>query len=78
MVAIAIQVTSGAGLVISIIVLGALLVLWVYCLFVLIFGSISVLAKILWFVLLTCLAPFAIPVYLVWRHHRRSQAAAAG
>jgi len=65
------ELTSGAGAVISIIVLGALFVLWLYALFVLVADSISVGAKVLWFVLLTCLAPIAIPVYLILRSRRR-------
>ena len=66
------QVTSGFGLVISIIVLGALLIAWVVSLFLLVVDSISVLAKIVWFLFLTCVAPVAIPVYLILRHHRHS------
>ena len=65
------QVTSGFGLVVSILVLGALAILWVVSLFLLVADSISVLAKIVWFLLLTCLAPIAIPVYLILRHRRR-------
>ena len=34
----------------------------------------SVLAKIGLFLVLTCLAPIAIPVYLILRHHRHSHA----
>ena len=68
------QVTSGFGLVLSIIVLGLLAIAWVVSLFLLVADSISVVAKIVWFVALTCLAPIAIPVYLILRHRRRSQA----
>jgi hypothetical protein len=67
----AIELTSGIGLVISIIVLGGLFVLWIFSLFLLVVDSISVAAKIVWFILLTCLAPIAIPVYLIL-HHRRT------
>jgi len=68
------QVTSGFGLVLSIIVLGLLAIAWVVSLFLLVADSISVVAKIVWFLALTCLAPIAIPVYLILRHRRRSQA----
>jgi len=64
------EVTSGAGAAVSIVVLGALFLLWIYCLFLLVADSISVLAKILWFVFLTCIAPLAIPLYLILRHRR--------
>ena len=66
------QVTSGFGLVISILVLGALLIAWIVSLFLLVVDSISVLAKIAWFLFLTCVAPIAIPVYLILRHRRHS------
>ena len=68
------EVTSGFGLVISILVLGLLAIAWLVSLFLLMVDSISVLAKIVWFVLLTCLAPVAIPVYLILRHRRQSPA----
>ena len=67
---LAFEVTSGAGAAISIVVLGALFLLWVYCLFLLVADSISVLAKIVWFLFLTCVAPLAIPLYLILRHRR--------
>jgi hypothetical protein len=71
----AIEVTSGFGLVISILVLGALFIAWIISLFLLVGDSISVVAKIIWFVFLTCLAPIAIPVYLILRHNRRTAVA---
>jgi hypothetical protein len=73
------QLTSGAGAAVSIVVLGALFLLWIYCLFLLVADTISVLAKILWFVFLTCVAPIAIPLYLILRHrrHRRADASPA-
>jgi hypothetical protein len=64
------QLTSGAGAALSIVVLGALFCLWLYCLFLLVTDSLSVLAKILWFVFLTCVAVVAIPLYLILRHRR--------
>ena len=57
---------------ISILVLGILAIAWVVSLFLLVVDSISVLAKIGWFLFLTCLAPIAIPVYLILRHRRHS------
>jgi hypothetical protein len=71
----AIELTSGFGVVISIVVLGGLFILWIFCLFLLVADSISVLAKIVWFVFLTCLAPIAIPIYLILHHHRHAAVA---
>ena len=65
------QLTSGWGAFLSIIVLGGLFLIWIACLFLLIGDSISVFAKIIWFLLLTFVAPIAIPVYLIL-HHRRA------
>ena len=62
--------TSGAGAVISLIVLSLLFFLWLIALFMLLVDSISVGAKIVWFLALTCLAPVAIPIYFVLRHRR--------
>ena len=64
------EVTSGAGAVVSLLVVSLLFVAWLIALFMLLVDSISVGAKILWFVVLTCLAPVAIPVYFVLRHRR--------
>jgi hypothetical protein len=64
------EVTSGAGAFISIVVLSLLFFAWLIALFMLLVDSISVGAKILWFLVLTCLAPVAIPVYFVLRHRR--------
>jgi hypothetical protein len=71
----ALELTSGIGVVISIIVLGGLFVAWLVSLFLLVGDSISFLAKVVWFVFLTCLAPIAIPIYFVLRHHRRAAVA---
>ena len=72
------EVTSGAGAVISLVVVSLLFFAWLIALFALLVDSISVGAKILWFILLTCLAPVAIPVYFVLRHRRhRAQPAVA-
>jgi hypothetical protein len=70
----ALELTSGWGVVLSIIVLGGLFVLWIFCLFLLVTDSIGVFAKIIWFILLTCLAPIAIPIYLILHHGRASRA----
>jgi hypothetical protein len=64
------QVDSGFGLVVSIVVLGGLFFLWLASLFMLVTDSIGPVAKIVWFVCLTCLAPIAIPVYFVTRTRR--------
>ena len=73
----AIEVQSGAGLVVSNVVLSVLGIAWVVALFALVLDSISVGAKILWFVALTCLAPVAIPLYFVLRHRRHRSVAVA-
>jgi hypothetical protein len=64
------EVTSGAGAAISLVVVTLLFLVWLIALFLLLVDSISVGAKILWFLVLTCLAPVAIPVYFVVRHRR--------
>jgi hypothetical protein len=69
-----IELTSGVGVVISIIVLGGLFVLWIFSLFLIVTDSISVLGKIVWAILVTCIAPLAIPVYLILHHHRQARA----
>jgi|tagenome__1003787_1003787.scaffolds.fasta_scaffold20376897_1 hypothetical protein len=68
---LAFELTSGAGLVVSILVLGALFLAWVVSLFLLVADSISLGAKLLWFLALTCLAPIGIPAYLLARRGRR-------
>jgi hypothetical protein len=66
---------SVAEVTLAIVVVTALALLWIFSLVVLVFDTISVAAKILWFVLLTLLAPIAIPVYLVlWRRRRAAPA----
>jgi hypothetical protein len=64
------EVTSGAGAAISLVLVTLLFFAWLIALFMLLVDSISVGAKILWFIVLTCLAPVAIPVYFVLRHRR--------
>jgi hypothetical protein len=69
------ELTSGIGALISIVVLGSIFLFWIVSLFLLVGDSISFGAKILWFIALTCLAPFAIPLYFLARA-RRAQAPA--
>ena len=52
------------------ILVALLAVAWLVSLFLVVVDSIGVGAKILWFLALTLLAPFAIPIYLVTRHRR--------
>ncbi|HST17450.1 MAG TPA: hypothetical protein VLK36_07255 [Gaiellaceae bacterium] len=68
------ELTSGWGVVLSIFVLGGLFILWLWSVFLLVTDSISWFAKIIWFVLLVCLAPLAIPVYLILHHRRTARA----
>jgi hypothetical protein len=70
------EVTSGAGLVLALVVLWTLFVGWLVSMFLVVVDSISIGAKIAWLVLLTCLAPFAIPAYLVLRSRRLASRAA--
>jgi hypothetical protein len=69
-----IQLTSGVGALLSIVVLGGLFVLWLFSLFLIVTDSISVLGKLVWAILVTCIAPLAIPVYLILHHHRQARA----
>jgi hypothetical protein len=57
--------------VVLLVIAGLLALAWLVSLFVLVLDSISVGAKILWFLALTLLAPFAIPAYFLWRQSRR-------
>jgi hypothetical protein len=59
--------------ILGLIVVSVLFVAWIVSLFLLVVDSIGVGAKILWFLALTLLAPFGIPIYLVTRR-RRAQA----
>lgn len=73
----ALQLTSGIGALIAMLLLLLLFLFWLVSLFVLAGDTISLGAKILWFVALTCLAPIAIPVYFLRRAHRDDATAAA-
>jgi hypothetical protein len=68
-----VEVTSGVGAFISLVVVSLLFLAWLIALFALLVDSISVGAKIIWFVALTCLAPVAIPIYFVLRHRRHRE-----
>jgi hypothetical protein len=59
-----------AELVIGLTLATALFAAWVVALALLVADSISTGSKIVWFVLLTLLAPVSIPVYLFLRHRR--------
>jgi hypothetical protein len=63
------------GVVISIVVATILGLAWLISMVAVALDSISVGGKVLWWVLVTLLAPIAIPVYWVLRY-RRSAAAA--
>jgi hypothetical protein len=52
------------------VVMAILFVAWIVALFALVLDAISFVAKCVWFVALTLLAPIAIPVYLVLRVRR--------
>jgi hypothetical protein len=66
------QLTSGWGVVLSIIVLGTLALVWVVALFLVLVDAMSVGAKILWILFLILLAPIALPAYFLVRHHMRA------
>ena len=73
----AIQLTSGVGAAISFVLMALLFVCWIASLFLLVTDAIGLGAKILWLVFLTCLAPIAIPTYLLVRGRRGGRAAHA-
>jgi hypothetical protein len=58
--------------VIALVLAGALFLLWVFTVVRLFTDTLSVSAKVAWFVLLLVFAPIAIPVYLVLRHWRHT------
>jgi hypothetical protein len=66
------EVTSGWGAVLSIIVLGTLALVWLVALFLVLVDTMSVGAKILWILFLIVLAPVALPAYFLVRHHVRA------
>jgi hypothetical protein len=69
---------DGFGLLLAFLFLGLGLVLWILSLALLVGDSISPVMKILWLVALTCLAPFAIPIYLLSWSLRLSGRSARG
>jgi hypothetical protein len=66
---------GGGAIFLLIVLLGLLALLWIVSLLTLVMDSISVGAKILWFLLITLLAPLGIPAYFLWRHSRRGAVA---
>ena len=66
---------GGGAIFLLIVLLGLLALLWIVSLLMLVMDSISVGAKILWFLLITLLAPLGIPAYFLWRHSRRGAVA---
>jgi hypothetical protein len=68
-------VIASGGLWAAIILLSLLFVLWLVSLFAVLVDTISVGAKLVWLLVLTLLAPVAIPLYF-WLRHRRRRAAA--
>jgi hypothetical protein len=69
---------GGFGLLLALLFLGLGLVLWILSLALLVGDSISPVMKVLWLVALTCLAPFAIPIYLLSWSLRLSARSARG
>ena len=67
---------AGTGTtVLAIVVVVLLSLAWLAALILLVFDTISVGAKIVWFLALTVLAPVAIPAYfVVWRRRREAVA----
>jgi hypothetical protein len=64
---------GGFGILLLIVVLGLLALLWIVALFMLVMDSISIGAKILWFLFVTLLAPIGIPVYFISRSRRQNR-----
>jgi hypothetical protein len=63
--------TSTGTTVVLIVIAVVLSLAWLVSLVVLVLDTISVGAKIVWFLALTLLAPLAIPAYFLWRRSRR-------
>jgi hypothetical protein len=64
---------GGFGILLLIVLLGLLALLWIVAIFMLVMDSISIGAKILWFLLVTLLAPIGIPAYFVSRSRRQDR-----
>jgi hypothetical protein len=71
----AVAAASTGTTVVLIVLAAALGVAWLVSLFVVAFDRISTGAKVVWFLALTLLAPFAIPAYFLWRRSRRQAVA---
>ena len=61
--------------VLGVIVAIVLFLAWVVSLFLLVFDTLPLWQKVVWFLALTVLAPIAIPVYLISRRSRAAHAA---
>jgi hypothetical protein len=61
---------GGLGILLLIVLLGLLALLWIVALFMLVMDSISIGAKILWFLFVTLPAPIGIPAYFIARSRR--------
>jgi hypothetical protein len=72
----ALLAASTGQIVLYLVVASVLFCAWLVSLFVLVLDHISFGAKVVWFVLIVCLAPVSIPIYFYLRHRRRTQAPA--
>ncbi len=63
-------------MILALLAAGILFVIWVVTIAALFTDSLSIGAKLLWFLALTVLAPIAIPVYFLVRRGRRGRTAA--
>ena len=68
---------SGVEIALYITLAAVLFAIWVVSLFLLVLDDISVGSKVLWFIVLTVLAPISVPVYLFLRHRRHTRPTAA-
>jgi hypothetical protein len=66
---------STATTVVAIVIVVLLSLAWLLSLVFLVFDTISIGAKVVWFLALTLLAPVAIPAYFLWRRSRRQTVA---
>jgi hypothetical protein len=66
---------SAGTTVLAIVIVSVLALAWLVSLFALVLDTISVGAKIVWFLALTLLAPVAIPAYFYWHRSRHAHVA---
>ena len=64
---------GGFATLVLIVLLGLLALLWIVALFLIVMDSISIGAKILWFLFVTLLAPIGIPAYFIARSRRQDR-----